>query len=121
MSEELTAKQKYQREYYSRNKDKICADKRGKYTKKSKPKSTTGTKSASKPKSTTGTKSVSKPKSTTRAKPAKKPSPRIITPTFDEVSPRPAQKVDRLSSRTRRTIDDYHLAKEYGLSPDEIS
>ncbi|MDC5753550.1 hypothetical protein [Vibrio europaeus] len=30
-NEELTPRQKYQREYYASNKEKICADKRAKY------------------------------------------------------------------------------------------
>ncbi len=42
-SEELTPKQRYQRDYYARNKEKICSAKREKYAKDSKPKRLPGT------------------------------------------------------------------------------
>ncbi|MFW1432452.1 hypothetical protein ACEV94_16135 [Vibrio parahaemolyticus] len=84
---ELTQKQQYQREYYQKNKDKICAKKLSQY----------------------------KPKAKCKARRA---SPQNITAPARATSP--VKEVNKMAKKTRHKIEDILLARELGVSIDEL-
>ncbi|MEL7290441.1 MAG: hypothetical protein AAGJ78_04690 [Pseudomonadota bacterium] len=92
---ELTKKQKYQRDYYRKNKEKICAHKREQYE------PAAGLKTPAKPKRKTR-----KTSPANMAKPAKATSP--------------VKEVDKMLKKTRHKIEDLLLAQELGSSIDEL-
>ncbi|ELU8564536.1 hypothetical protein SD467_004573 [Vibrio parahaemolyticus] len=84
---ELTQKQQYQREYYQKNKDKICETKRSQY----------------------------KPK--TQRKTRKIPPRNIAAPAR---ATSPVKAVNKMPKKTRHKIEDILLARELGVSIDEL-
>lgn len=99
MSEQLTDKQKYQREYYANNKEQICAKKRSKYSEKNSSKINKENKKPPKPR---------------RKRKSK------ITPTSPSPATSPVVHVDKLTVTTRHTIEDLQLAREYGISVEDL-
>lgn len=95
MSEQLTDKQKYQREYYANNKEQICAKKRSKYSSKINKEN----------------KNPPKPRRKRKSK---------ITPTSPSPATSPVVHVDKLTVTTRHTIEDLQLAREYGISVEDL-
>lgn len=91
---ELTEKQRYQREYYQRNKAKLCAQKRIQYQGKVQ----------------SGTKPRAKQKT-------RKTSPKITAPAR---ATSPVVQVRKLTIKARNKIDDILLARELGVSVQEL-
>ncbi|MGF1764825.1 hypothetical protein [Aliivibrio kagoshimensis] len=91
---ELTEKQRYQREYYQKNKTKLCAQKRNQYQGKTQ----------------SGTKTKAKRKT-------RKTSPKITAPAR---ATSPVVKVRKIAVKTRSRIEDIHLARELGVSVQEL-
>lgn len=89
---QLTEKQIYAREYYKKNKAKICEQKRNDYTLK-------------KPKS----------KKTTR-------SPLVVKKVKQEIinPPKHATAADIARANTRKRIEDIALARELGISVEDL-
>ncbi len=97
---ELTAKQCYQRDYYAKNKARICERKRDIYA-------------ADKPR---------KPKAATvKAKrPQKKKTAGGVIPTPPCKATAPVRLVDKMPRKARHSIEDIQLAKSLGISVEEL-
>lgn len=90
----LTEKQQYQRQYYQKNRETICAKKRKQYTRK------------------TQLSSLPEQKRKTRAT-----SPNIAAPAPATC---PVKLVNKMPEKTRHRIEDIQLARELGISVDEL-
>lgn len=95
---ELTEKQKYQRDYYRKNKEKICAQKREDYEPKAALK--------------TPAKAQRKTRKTSQTSPANMAKPAKATS--------PVKEVNKMPRKTRHKIEDLLLAQELGCSIDEL-
>lgn len=100
MTEELTEKQRYQREYYAKNRDKICQSKRSDYAKKR------GTKRAA---------AKSNPATGGKRKPAG-----AVIPTPPAKATSPVKPVRQIPKKKRHLIEDMQLAKEMGITVEEL-
>jgi flagellar basal body-associated protein FliL len=112
---ELTEKQRKYREYYQRNKAKVCADKRAKYHNK---KTTAKAKSASKP-----AKAASAAAHTVFNQPLKPNRTEVTkdTATLMVSSDKYKTYVDHDKVAVRRRIADLKLAKELGVSVEDLA
>ncbi|KLV03554.1 hypothetical protein ABT56_19190 [Photobacterium aquae] len=93
---ELTAKQRYQRDYYAKNRDKICENKRDIYAK-------------NKPQKRKDTNSNPKNKILVKSYPT---SPCKATS--------PVRLVDKMPRTARHDLEDIQLAKLLGISVEEL-
>ncbi|EKO3439500.1 hypothetical protein NTE19_003392 [Vibrio fluvialis] len=102
--EELTEKQRYQREYYARNKARICATKRDQYV----------AKLPRKPR-----KELSVPKS---KEPKRRPVPKLLAemPAIPAAATCPVKQVDKLPRKARHSIEDLRLARELGIDISDL-
>lgn len=98
----LTDKQKYQREYYKANKDKICDQKRAQYQ----------------PKTTRAEKPAKTVRDNTPKKKTRVTTPHAVTAPAKATSP--VKLVDKMPQKARNKIDDILLARELGISVDEL-
>ncbi|MDC0611915.1 hypothetical protein OAP63_14380 [Vibrio sp.] len=99
LNDYLSEKQKYQREYYRKNKEEICAKKRDQYTPKTERK-----------------KRVAKVKPTRKTRST---TPRTVS--APGRATQPVKKVDKIQQKTRNKIEDLLLAQELGISVEELN
>ncbi len=106
----LTKQQEYQQRYYRENKEKICAQKRDKYQ----PKTTR------KPRSDKGVKRPETVRPKTKEVTAKKPQGNngLFSPIK---ATQPKVLVDKLPVKARHKIEAMKLAREYGLSVEDLN
>lgn len=103
--EQLTEKQRYQREYYAKNKARICAAKREQYNPKEPRKATRQAKATKK---AAGPKQRSVPK------------PLAEMPAIPAAATCPVKLVDKLPRKARHNIEDLRLARELGIDISDL-
>lgn len=113
MNTELTAAQRYQREYYAKNRNKICAKKREEYQAKSPRQAGVKKEQA---------KAQALPKKPKEApKQPQRRDPKQLRPAAPAKATQPVKLVDKVSKKARHSIEDLALARELGISIEDLS